>query len=46
MTKARYTRDAGDRREWLSDEEIVTLALWRDRQPAQWHRFTWGVRGV
>jgi hypothetical protein len=46
MTKARYTRDAGDRREWLSNENIVTLALWRDRQPAQWHRFTFGVRGV
>jgi hypothetical protein len=46
MTRARYTRDIGDHREWLSNEEIVTVAMWRDRLPAQWHRFTWGVRGV
>ena len=43
MTKARFTRSVGNRREWLSIEDIVTLALWRDRLSAQWHRFTWGV---
>ena len=43
MTKARLTRNVGNRREWLANEDIVTLALWRDRQSAQWHRFTWGV---
>jgi hypothetical protein len=26
MTKARFTRSVGDRREWLSNEDIVTLA--------------------
>jgi hypothetical protein len=46
MTKARYTRDVDGRREWLSTEDIVTLALWRDRLPAQWHRFNFGIRGV
>jgi hypothetical protein len=35
MTKARYTRDVSDHREWLSNEEIVTVAMWRDRLPAQ-----------
>ena len=45
MTKAQFTRSVGNRREWLSNEEIVELALWRDRQSAQWHRFTWSVRG-
>ena len=24
---------------------IVTLAMWRDRQSARWHRFTWGDDG-
>jgi hypothetical protein len=43
MTKARFTRTVGNRREWLSNEDIVTLALWRDRLSAQWHRFTWGI---
>jgi hypothetical protein len=37
MTKARFTRSVGNRREWLSNEDIVTLALWHDRQSAQWH---------
>ena len=46
MTKARYTRSVGNRREWLSNREMVTLAQWRDRQSAQWHRFTWNVRGT
>ena len=36
----------GNRREWLSNREMVTLAQWRDRQSAQWHRFTWNVRGT
>ena len=43
MTKARYTRDTGDRREWLSNEDVVTLALWRDRQPAQWQSIRTGA---
>ena len=46
MTKARYTRSVGNRREWLSNVDMVTLAQWRDRQSAQWHRFTWNVRGT
>ena len=46
MTKARYTSSVGNRREWLSNGDMVTLAQWRDRQSAQWHRFTWNVRGT
>ena len=47
MTKARYTQAAeGERkREWMSYEDILALVMWRDRRPAQWHRFSWGVRG-
>jgi hypothetical protein len=43
MTKARYTHDVGERHVWMSNEDIVALALWRDYLPSQWHRFTWGV---
>jgi hypothetical protein len=34
------------RREWLSNVDMVTLAQWRDRRSAQWHRFTWNVRST
>jgi hypothetical protein len=44
MTKPRYTYAAEDRRLWLSNEDIAALALWRDRLPNQWHRFTIAVR--
>jgi hypothetical protein len=48
MCKARYTQSVGTGagREWMSNEDIVALVRWRDRQSHQWHRFTWGVRGV
>ncbi len=45
MTKARFTRSAGNDRVWMSNEDMVTYALWRDRLSVQWHRFTFGVRG-
>jgi hypothetical protein len=32
MTKARYTHSVGNRRECLSNGDMVTLAQWRDRQ--------------
>ena len=46
MTKARYSSVVGGRHAWWSNEDIARIALWRDRQPAQWHRFTFGVRGL
>jgi hypothetical protein len=48
MTKARYTQSVGTgaEREWMSNEDIVAVVRWRDRQSHQWHRFTWGVRGM
>ncbi len=50
MTKARYTEAAeGERkrkREWMSYDDILALITWRDARPAQWHRFTWGIRGA
>jgi hypothetical protein len=47
MCKARYTKavDSGTERMWMTNEEIVALVGWRDRQSSQWYRFTWGVRG-
>jgi hypothetical protein len=45
MTKARLTETVDGRRIWMSYANILTLVMWRDRMPAQWHRFTWGVRG-
>jgi hypothetical protein len=45
MCKARYTQDVGEgKREWLPYEDVLALIMWRDRLPAQWHRFTWGLR--
>jgi hypothetical protein len=38
--EARFTRSVGNRREWMSNEDIVTLVLWRDPQSSQWRRFT------
>jgi hypothetical protein len=47
MCKARYTKAVGNgaKREWMTNEEIVALVRWRDRQSSQWYRFTWVVRG-
>jgi hypothetical protein len=47
MCKARHTKAVGNgaKREWMTNEEIVALVRWRDRQSSQWYRFTWGVRG-
>jgi hypothetical protein len=45
MTKARYSSAVDGRHIWWTNEDIAAIALWRDRQPAQWHRFTFGVRG-
>jgi hypothetical protein len=44
MTKARHCSVVEGRHIWWTNEDIAAVALWRDRQPAQWHRFTWGVR--
>lgn len=46
MTKARYSSVVGGRHLWWTNSEIAAVALWRDHQPAQWHRFTFGVRGA
>jgi hypothetical protein len=45
MTKARLTEVVDGKRIWMSYPDILALVMWRDRMPAQWHRFTWGVRG-
>jgi hypothetical protein len=45
MTKARYSSVVDGRHVWWTNEDIAAIALWRDRLPSQWHRFTFGVRG-
>ncbi len=44
MTKARYSSVLDGSHVWWTNEDIAAIALWRDRLPAQWHRFTVGVR--
>ena len=46
MTKARYSSVVNGRHVWWTNEDIAAIALWRDRRSAQWHRCTWGVRGL
>jgi hypothetical protein len=45
MTKARYSSMMDGGHVWWTNEDIADVSLWRDRQPTQWHRFTWGVKG-
>lgn len=44
MMKARYTVSGPERREWMDLPDIAAVAAWRDRMPAQWHRWCWGVK--